>query len=134
MVGSTNTVIEIVLLAIVAATQPARGDATSVVERIYIRGNTRTRDKTIRREIGIVEAQPVETATLEHGRRHLEALGYFTKVEVSMRPGSSRGLVTLHIDVTERPSPHHGAGFSSPESFIAVCTMSQSDITTPSPR
>jgi outer membrane protein insertion porin family len=131
MVGATNTVIGIVLFAIVAAARPARADATSVVERIYIRGNVRTRDKTIRREIGVVEAGPVQMANLEHVRNRLDALSLFTRIAVSMRPGSSRGLVTLHIDVTERPSAR-GAGFASLESFIAVCTMSQ--VTTRSQR
>jgi len=120
--GYTNMVSGIVLFAIVVATQPARGATASVIERIYIHGNARTRDKTIRREIGIAEGRPLATTDLETARRRLEALGVFTKVEVSMRPGSSRGLVTLHIDVAERPGT---SGFSSLESFIAVCAISQ---------
>ena len=123
-VGDTNMVLAIVLYAAAVATPPVHVDAAGVVERIRIHGNVRTRDKTIRHAAGVSEAQPFDVADIENVCQRLGALGFFTGCEVSTRPGSAPGLVTIEIDVTERPTTHD-TGFSSVESFIAEVRMSQ---------
>ncbi len=96
----------------------------AVVERVAIHGNTRTRDKVIRRALGIFEGQLVTDGELKRARRRLYALGFFLDVAVRTRPGAARGFVELEVDVREPESPR-ASGFSSAENFIAICAMQQ---------
>ncbi|MEO8840171.1 MAG: POTRA domain-containing protein [Kofleriaceae bacterium] len=121
-VGHSKLLIGIALLAAVPAFRPTPAEPVLVVERIVIRGNARTRDKVIRRELGITETEPL--GELDRVTRRLYALGYFTHVEAELRPGSSCGLVVLDISVIEMPRGS-AAGFSSVENFIAEARMTQ---------
>ena len=122
-VGSTLALIGI-LLSLArqpVARQPAPEPA--VVERIEIRGNTYTRDKTIRSELGIEEAELAGASDLEHARRRLLELGTFMAVAVSSRP-TAPGRITIDVVVVQAPRVRSG-GFSSSENFIAECTIHQ---------
>jgi outer membrane protein insertion porin family len=99
-------------------------------ERINIRGNTKTRDKVIRREMKIAEGELYNHTNLEISRRRINALGYFEKVDVSTRRGSSDEFIEVNIEVSERPTGTFqiGAGFSSVENFIAQAQISQNNL------
>ena len=99
-------------------------DEVGVVDRIVIRGNMRTRDRVIRRELGIVEMEAVDLFELGAARRRLRALGYFMVAAVSARSGPG-GRVTIAVDVIEPPRAN--TGFSSVENFIAICAIRQSE-------
>ena len=58
------------------------------VERIEIRGNERTRDYVIRREFDISEGDAFNQVLVQRAKRRLEALDFFTSVEISTAPGS----------------------------------------------
>ncbi len=90
------------------------------VERIHIRGNSKTRDKVIRRELKIGEGELFNGSNLEKSRRRVAALGYFETVVVSTSRGSSDEFVDVDVEVRERRTGQFqvGAGFSSLESFI----------------
>jgi outer membrane protein insertion porin family len=98
-------------------------------ERINIHGNTKTRDKVIRRELRMIEGEPYSQSLLDYSKRRVNALGYFEKVEVSTRRGSSDNLMEVNVDVAERPTGTFqiGAGFSSVENFIAQAQVSQNN-------
>src|SRR5260370_13110060 len=53
----------------------------SFVERINIIGNTRTKDKGIRREILVRPGDVFDTVRMDTTKKRLENLGYFTKVD-----------------------------------------------------
>ena len=53
------------------------------VERIDITGNTRTADRVIRRELGLVEGERLSLRKLERAQQRLRNLGYFESVAVS---------------------------------------------------
>ena len=95
------------------------------VERIHIRGNSKTRDKVIRREMRITEGELFSGTKLEQSRRQIAALGYFEDVAVSTRQGSSDEFVDIDVEVRERPTGTFqiGAGYSSQESFIVQGQM-----------
>jgi len=90
------------------------------IERIHVRGNSKTRDKVIRREIEIAEGELFSGSNLEKSRAAITALGYFESVTVSTSRGSSDEFVDVDFEVRERPTGQLqvGAGFSSVESFI----------------
>ena len=57
------------------------------IERINVRGNTRTRDYVIRREFDIVEGDPYNRALVDRAERRLKNLGYFKVVKITTEPG-----------------------------------------------
>ncbi len=97
------------------------------VERIHIRGNSKTRDKVIRRELKLAEGELFSGSRIEKSRRQIAALGYFENVTVSTAPGSSDEFVDLNVEVSERRTGQLqvGAGFSSLESFIVQGQVAQ---------
>ncbi|HEX7836404.1 MAG TPA: outer membrane protein assembly factor BamA [Kofleriaceae bacterium] len=99
-------------------------------ERINIRGNAKTRDKVIRREMKIAEGELFNNTNLEISKRRITALGYFENVTVSTKRGSSDEFVEVNVEVSERPTGTFqiGAGFSSVENFIAQAQISQNNL------
>ena len=72
------------------------------VERLEIRGNTKTRDYVIRREFDVAEGDAFNQVLIQRAKQRLEDLGYFEKVNVSTAPGSEPDRVVVIIDVTEK--------------------------------
>ena len=99
-------------------------------ERINIRGNSKTRDKVIRREMKISEGELFNNTNLEVSKRRINALGFFENVVVSTKRGSSDEFVEVNVEVIERPTGTFqiGAGFSSVENFIAQAQISQNNL------
>ncbi|MFB9951986.1 outer membrane protein assembly factor BamA [Rhizobium puerariae] len=80
------------------------------VERIEIRGNTRTRDYVIRREFDFSEGDAFNQEMISRAKRRLEALGYFTTVNVSTAQGSSPDRVVVVVDVEDQSTGSFGIG------------------------
>lgn len=80
------------------------------VERIEIVGNTRTRDYVIRREFDISEGDPFNQVLLRQATKRLNALGYFSNVDISTRQGSEADRVILVVNVTDEPTGEFGIG------------------------
>ncbi len=99
-------------------------------ERINVRGNTKTRDKVIRREMRIAEGELYNQTNLERSRRRVTALGFFQEVNISTRRGSSDEFIVVNVEISERPTGTFqiGAGFSSVENFIAQAQISQNNL------
>jgi outer membrane protein insertion porin family len=99
-------------------------------DRINIRGNSKTRDKVIRRELRIVEGDSFSQSKLDYSKRRVTALGYFEKVDVSTKRGASDDKMDVNFEVAERPTGTFqiGAGFSSVENFIAQAQISQNNL------
>ncbi len=80
------------------------------VERIEIRGNTRTRDYVIRREFDFSEGDAFNQQMISRAKRRLEALGYFTTVNISTSQGSASDRVVVVVDVEDQPTGSFGIG------------------------
>lgn len=106
-----------------------RGPLTRI-ERIHIRGNTKTRDSVIRREFRIYEGDVYSQSRLEQSRAMVQALGYFERVDLSESEGTSPDRIVINIEVAERPTGTFqvGAGFSSIESFILTAQIQQQNL------
>lgn len=83
-------------------------------EEIIISGNSRTRDKVIRRQLKIYEQGLYSGSRLKRSIRKLHRLGYFKDIQVNDVPGSSEDKMVLKIDVTEQPTGAFsiGGGYS----------------------
>ena len=99
-------------------------------DRINVRGNSKTRDKVIRRELRIIEGDSYSQSLLDYSKRRVNALGFFEKVDVSTKRGSSDNQMDVNVEVAERPTGTFqiGAGFSSVENFIAQAQISQNNL------
>lgn len=85
------------------------------IERIEIRGNERTRDYVIRREFDLSEGDAFNQVLVQRAKRRLEALDYFTSVDISTAPGSEADQVVLVVDVVEKSTGEFniGAGYTT---------------------
>jgi outer membrane protein insertion porin family len=106
-----------------------RGPEVSI-ERIEVKGNSKTRDKVIRREMEIQEGQLFSETRLETSKRRITALGFFDRVDVSTERGSAPDKLIIYVEVGEKPTGTFqiGAGFSSIESFIATAQIQQANL------
>jgi outer membrane protein insertion porin family len=82
------------------------------VRRISFRGNTRTIDEVLRREMRQMEGAPASAAAIESSRIRLERLGFFkqARVETPEVPGHD-DLIDVEFDVEEQSSGSIGASF-----------------------
>ena len=104
------------------------------VGRVNIQGNTKTKDKVIRREVPLNPGDWFNTVELETTKARLENLQYFGDVQASGNPGGA-GYRDVDILVEERStgSVGIGAGFSSIDNIVGFLTLEQTnfDITNP---
>ncbi len=100
------------------------------IERIVIAGNTKTRDRVIRREFQILEGDLYSQTLIERSRTFINALGYFERVDFSEEEGSSPNLMVINVEVAERATGTFqvGAGFSSIERFIITAQIQQQNL------
>jgi outer membrane protein insertion porin family len=99
----------------------------SFVERINIIGNTRTKDKVIRREVLISPGDVFNTVRVETTKKRLENLGYFTKVETYPEETGVEGRKDLVVLVEEKRtgSLNFGAGYSTVDQLIGFVELTQ---------
>ncbi|WP_296736636.1 outer membrane protein assembly factor BamA [Mesorhizobium sp.] len=85
------------------------------IERIEIRGNDRTRDYVIRREFDVSEGDAFNQVLIQRAKKRLEALDYFTSVDISTVPGTAPDQVVLVVTVVEKSTGEFsvGAGYST---------------------
>ncbi|MDE0112245.1 MAG: outer membrane protein assembly factor BamA [Albidovulum sp.] len=82
------------------------------VERIDIQGNTQTLDSVIRRQFEFVEGDPLNPRKVSEASDRIQALGFFSQVEVNSIPGSSPDQAVVAVNVEERLTGSLTFGFS----------------------
>ncbi len=99
----------------------------SFVQRINIIGNTRTKDKVIRREVLIAPGDILNSVRVETTKKRLDNLGYFSKVETYPDDTGVTGRKDLTIQVEEKRtgSLNFGAGFSTIDELVGFIEMTQ---------
>ncbi len=99
-------------------------------ERIQISGNTKTRDKVIRRELQSYEQELFSGKKLKRGVRNLYRLDYFEDIKVNTVKGSGPDKMVLDIEVKEKPTGVFtiGGGYSSVENVFFVGSVSQRNL------
>jgi outer membrane protein insertion porin family len=104
----------------------------SLVEKIEIRGNTKTKDKVIRRELALYPGETFDMTRVKISKRRLEGLDYFSKVEAEPEATDAPGRKNLLVTVEEQDTSKFsfGAGFSSIDQLVAYTevTMGNFDL------
>lgn len=97
------------------------------VERINITGNTKTRDFVVRRELEFSEGDPFNRSMVVRGRNAIQALGYFSAVDITTEAGSAPDKVVLNIALTESSTGEYGAtaGYSTTEGILGEVSLTE---------
>jgi len=97
------------------------------VERIEIRGNTRTRDYVIRREFDLSEGDAFNQVLVRRAKKRLEDLKFFSSVDISTQPGSQPDRVVLIVDVKDQSTGEFGigGGYSNTDGFTATVDVTE---------
>jgi outer membrane protein insertion porin family len=97
------------------------------IERINVRGNTRTRDYVIRREFDISEGDAYNRALVDRAERRLKNLDFFKTVKITTEPGSSSDRVVLVVDLEEKSTGDFSVsgGYSTTDGALAEVSISE---------
>lgn len=100
------------------------------VRRVNTKGNTRTRDEVLRREIRQLEAAWFSTELVNRSRERLQRLGYFEEVNIETPavPGSA-DEVDVDVTVIEKESGNllAGVGYSQTQGVIFNSSITQNN-------
>jgi outer membrane protein insertion porin family len=96
-------------------------------ERIQITGNTKTRDKVVRRELQVAEGELYTVTGLNESRNRLKRTGYFKEVEFATNRGTGDDKIDLDVNVEEAPTGALSLGLGYSSQFEVVASISLSD-------
>ncbi len=100
------------------------------VDMIIIKGNKKTKDKVIRREIVIKEGELFDSRKLQLSREKVYNLGFFKQVNIDVRPGSREGYMNLIVDVEEQPTGtiSLGGGYGTTSGFSIFADVAENNL------
>ncbi len=100
------------------------------IGRIEISGNTKTRDKVIRREIRLAEGETFDSSKLKRSYERINNLQFFDTVDMVPKPKYEDKTVDLDVKVKEKPTGFLsvGGGYSSVDGFIATADLTQGNL------
>ncbi|GBD26326.1 Outer membrane protein assembly factor BamA [bacterium HR30] len=97
------------------------------IDRILISGNTKTRDKVIRRELRLGEQERFSGTKLKRSQERLRRLGFFEDINITTRKAAREDRLDLLVDVKEGSTGAFsaGAGISSGETYLFNVRLSE---------
>ncbi len=99
----------------------------SFIEKVEIRGNTKTKDKVIRRELAVAPGEVFDMVKVNLSKTRLEQLTYFEKVEAQPEPTDVPNRKNLVVGVEEKNTGNFlvGAGFSTIDEVVGFAEVNQ---------
>lgn len=100
------------------------------IGKIEITGNTKTRDKVIRRELKIGEQEQFSATKLRKSRDSLRRLGFFSDVNLTTRKATAPDQINVLVDLKEGSTGSFsaGAGYSSGDQFLFNVRVSENNL------
>ena len=100
------------------------------IGKIEISGNTKTRDKVIRREVRLDEGDTFNSKLLKRSYERINNLNFFETVDIIPKPQPEEKLVDLDVKVKERPTGFLsiGGGYSSVDKLIGMVDLTQGNL------
>ncbi len=95
--------------------------------KIEISGNTKTREKVIRRQLEVEPGEPLNLVELRNSIQDLRATRYFKQVSIDRTETDEPGVKDLEVKVEETSTGRirFGGGFSSNVGLIGIFQISQ---------
>ena len=99
------------------------------IDWISVGGNTKTRDKVIRRELRLAEGDLYNGTSIKKSKQNLMNLGYFEEANISTSKGSADNKLNMNVEVKEKATGTFsvGAGYSSLDGFIGQGSVQQAN-------
>lgn len=99
------------------------------IQRIAIKGNSRTRDNVIRRELNIEEGGVFDSKALRLSTQRLQRLDFFEEVNIVPEPALDPSKMNVTVNVKEKSTGQFsiGAGYSSVDSFMVMGEISENN-------
>ncbi len=97
------------------------------IDLIELRGNEKTKDKVIRRELAVAPGEIYNTVKVDASKQRLENLGYFSHVTVTPEDTdvANRKKMVVSVEEQRTGSISFGAGFSSVDSILGFVEVTQ---------
>jgi outer membrane protein insertion porin family len=100
----------------------------SYIEKIEIRGNSKTKDRVIRRELAVSPGETFDMVRVKVSKQRLEGLQYFEKVDLKPEPtdiAPNRKNLIVAVEEKSTGNVGIGAGFNSIENLMGYVDVSQ---------
>ncbi|OEU47528.1 MAG: outer membrane protein assembly factor BamA [Desulfobulbaceae bacterium S5133MH15] len=99
------------------------------IDRITIKGNNRTRDNVIRRELLIAEGGVFDSKAIRQSTQALQRLSYFEEVNITPEPSLDPDRMNVIIEVKEKSTGTFsiGAGYSSVDKIMLMGQISENN-------
>ncbi|MGB3209818.1 MAG: outer membrane protein assembly factor BamA [Desulforhopalus sp.] len=99
------------------------------IDRITIRGNSRTRDNVIRRELRVAEGGVFDSKAIRESTQALQRLSFFEEVNIIPEPSLNPDRMNIIVEVKEKSTGNFsiGAGYSSVDSVIIMGQISENN-------
>ncbi len=101
------------------------------VRRVNMKGNSKTRDEVLRREMRQMESSWASSAKIARSKTRLERLGYFEEVNVETPPvAGTADQIDVNYTVVEKPSGNlsAGVGFSQTQGIVLNANIAQDNV------
>lgn len=95
------------------------------IRQVTISGNTKTKDRVIRRELWIRPGQTFRRSLIERSMRNLQQLNFFANVVPDLRPVEETSELDLDFKVEEKPTgtASVGAGYSEQDGLVGTIAL-----------
>ena len=100
------------------------------IDRINIKGNVKTEDSIIRREIQLSEGDPFNSLKLKNSERNIRTTGLFENVGIKVNEVPGSNFSSLDVELTERSTGEFsvGAGYSSIDGALGNIGIRESNV------
>lgn len=100
------------------------------VRQIDIKGNTRTLDRVVRREMQLVEGELYSARKLQSSKLRLDGLGFFEEVNFEPTRTEDPDALDLDVSVVEKSTGaiSFGAGYSTADSIVLSGSVNQANL------
>lgn len=114
----------------IAVTFRIREGTRVFINRIDIKGNTRTMDEVIRREMLVAEGDPYNVSKIKRSEQKIRDLGYFESVRVEPKRTGSPDKSDLSVDIVEKATGEVavGAGYSTTDGILGDFTIRERNL------
>lgn len=101
-----------------------------IVEDFKVKGNVKTKDKVILREIRMKKGEPFNSTLARRSLNRIQNLGFFEDVNMKLNPGREPNAVEMEITVAEMNTGTFGigAGYSDADGFIGMVSVGDKNL------
>src|SRR5574344_289396 len=96
-----------------------------IIEDFRVKGNTKTKDKVILRELKLKKGETFNSKLARRSMQRIFNLGFFEDVNIKLNPGQFPNTVSVEVTVVEQSTGNFGigAGYSSADGFIGMVSI-----------